>query len=111
MEENNIDEYTQTGNLIYNFTSMERAKLDKEYFSLFTDLKELVTNKIDPHSAQAMKFMKRLTALHTRTLSKTGDVKVDHEMEYEKHNILDPFTEDERIFIKKAFAHMSKSQG
>lgn len=40
-EEENFNEYGQVEGSIHNFKSEERANLDKEYFSMFMELKNL----------------------------------------------------------------------
>ena len=109
-EEENLDEYNQIENSIYNFRSAERVILDREYFSLFTDLKQLATNKVNPDSNEAQAFIKKFVALYKQTLSKIENIKIESTNQSEQPNILDPFTEEERIFLKSAFDFVSKLQ-
>lgn len=109
-EEENFNEYSQAKGSIHNFRSDERATFDKEYFSLFMDLKKLVANEINPESDEALKFIKQLVALSNQTLSKIETAEIKSTVQYDEPNILNPFTEEERTFLKNAFAYMSKLQ-
>ena len=106
-EENNYTQYHQIENSILNITSVERIELDKEYFSLFSDLKQLVANKVSSESKQAMAFMQRLITLQQQTFSKIEGLEIESKNQTEQQNILDPFTEEERIFLESAFAMMT----
>lgn len=109
-EEENFNEYSQANGSIHNFRSDERATFDKEYFSLFTDLKKLVANETNPESDEALKFIKQLVALSNQTLSKIETAEIKSMVQYDELNILNPFTEEERTFLKNAFVYMSKLQ-
>ncbi|MGF9993197.1 MerR family transcriptional regulator [Bacillus mycoides] len=109
-EEENLNEYSQVKGSIHNFRSEERANLDREYFSLFMDLKKLIANETNPESNEALKYIKQLTALYNQTLSKMETVEIKSMDQFNQPNILNPFTEEERTFLKNAFAYMSKLQ-
>ncbi|MBR8662868.1 MerR family transcriptional regulator [Bacillus paralicheniformis] len=109
-EEENFNEYSQAKGSIHNFRSSERANLDKEYFSLFMDLKELIANETNPESDEALKFIKQLVDISNRTLLKIDTAEIESTVQYNEPNILNPFTEEERAFLKNAFAYMSKLQ-
>lgn len=109
-EEENLNEYSQVKGSIHNFRNEERVNLDKEYFSLFMNLKKLVANEINPESDEALMFIKQLVALSNQTLSKMETEEINLANQYDEPNILNPFTEEERTFLKNAFAHMSKLQ-
>lgn len=109
-EEENLNEYNQVKNSIHNFRSEERVILDKEYFSLFMNLKKLVANETNPESDEALRFIKQLVALSNQTLSKIETAEIKSTDQYDEPNILNPFTEEERTFLKNAFAYMSKLQ-
>ncbi|MCY8152834.1 MerR family transcriptional regulator, partial [Bacillus paralicheniformis] len=102
--------YSQAKGSIHNFRSSERANLDKEYFSLFMDLKELIANETNPESDEALKFIKQLVDISNRTLLKIDTAEIESTVQYNEPNILNPFTEEERAFLKNAFAYMSKLQ-
>lgn len=110
-EENNLLEYHQINSSICNYNNIERVELDKKYFALFTELKQLVASETSPDSYQATTFIKKLVTLQSLTLEKTKGLEVNPRDQTEPPNILDPFTEEERIFIKHAFAFMQKSKG
>jgi len=106
-EEENIKAYSQIEDSVHNFRSEKRVHLDKEYFSLFMHLKELVANKTNPKSDQALSLIKQLVDLSSETLSKIVSDKFKSMDLADEHNILNPFTEEEKIFLKNAFAHLS----
>lgn len=109
-EEENLAEYSQVKGSIHNFRSEERVKLDKEYFSLLIDLKKLTANETNPESDEALNFIEQLVALSNRTLSKIETSEMKLMDQYDEPNILNPFTEEERAFLKNAYAYMSKLQ-
>jgi len=109
-EEENLNEYSQVKDSIHNFRSEERVILDKEYFSLFMNLKKLVANETNPESDEALRFIKQLVALSNQSLSKIETAEIKSTDQYDEPNILNPFTEEERTFLKNAFAYMSKLQ-
>ncbi|MEZ2719767.1 MerR family transcriptional regulator [Niallia circulans] len=107
-EEENFNEYINAKGSIHNFRSEERATLDKEYFSMFMDLKNLIANEINPESDEALKFIKQLIALSNQTLSKVEATEIKSTIHEEEPNILNPFSEEEKVFLKNAFTYMSK---
>ncbi|WP_245799514.1 MULTISPECIES: hypothetical protein [Sporosarcina] len=109
-EEENLNEYSQVKDSIHNFRSEERVVLDKGYFSLFMALKKLVANETNPESDEALRFIKQLVALSNQTLSKIETAEINSMDQYDEPNILNPFTGEERTFLKNAFAYMSKLQ-
>jgi len=109
-EEENLNEYSQIKDSIHNFRSEERVILDKEYFSLFMNLKKLVANETNPESDKALRFIKQLVALSNQTLSKIETAEINSTDQYNEPNILNPFTEEERTFIENAFGYMSRLQ-
>lgn len=110
-EEENLYESSQIKNSIHNFRSEERVHLDKEYFSLFMDLKKLVANKTNPQSGAAFQFMEQLVALSDRTLSKVEATGIKSLIQSNELNIFNPFTEEERTFLENAFTFKSERDG
>ncbi|GIN93877.1 MerR family transcriptional regulator [Siminovitchia terrae] len=110
LEEENLNEYSQIKGSIHNFRSEERVNLDKEYFSLFMNLKKLVANETNPKSDEALKLTKHLVALSNQTLSMIETAEIKSMDQYDEPNILNPFTEEERTFLNNAFVYMSKLQ-
>lgn len=106
-EEENLNEYSKIKDSIHNFRSEERLNLDKEYFSFFMNLKRLVANETNPESDEALKFIKSLVALSNQTLSKIDTAEIKSTHLYDEPNILNPFTEEEKNFLKSAFTYMS----
>lgn len=74
------------------------------------DLKELIANETNPESDEALKFIKQLVDISNRTLLKIDTAEIESTVQYNEPNILNPFTEEERAFLKNAFAYMSKLQ-
>ncbi|MGE7625242.1 hypothetical protein ACQKMD_20160 [Viridibacillus sp. NPDC096237] len=74
------------------------------------NLKKLVANETNPESNEALRFIKQLVALSNQTLSKIETAEIKSTDQYNEPNILNPFTEEERTFLKNAFAYMSKLQ-
>lgn len=109
-EEENFNKYSQIKGSIHNFRSKERANLDKEYFSMFMELKRLVASETNPESNEALIYIKQLAALYNQTLSKVEPFEANSTNQFEQLNILNPFTEKERIFLKNAITYMSKLQ-
>lgn len=103
-EEENLDESIQSDCSIHNFRNKERVRLDKEYFSLLMELKQLAANNADPESEEAFTFMKKFVSLYKQMLSKIDK----NDLQTESHNILNPFTKEEQLFLKNAFSYVSK---
>ncbi|MBX4150685.1 MerR family transcriptional regulator [Paenibacillus sp. FSL W7-1279] len=108
-EEENLDENKRNLYKIYNFRDPERFKLDQEYYSLFSRIRHLVMSKTSPESEEALECMRRLMFLHKQTLIKMAKLQEDAP-EAETFNILDPFTDEEKVFIKDAMRMMSESE-
>lgn len=108
-EEVNLDENIRDQHEIYNFRDPERLKLDQEYYSLFSRIRHLVMSKVSPESEEALKCMRKLLFLHKQTLIKIAKLQ-EEAPEAETFNILDPFTDEEKVFIKDAMHMMSKSE-
>lgn len=108
-EEENLDENKRDQYKIYNFRDPERFKLDQEYYSLFSRIRHLVMSKTSPESEEALECMRRLMFLHKQTLIKMAKLQEDAP-EAETFNILDPFTDEEKVFIKDAMRMMSESE-
>lgn len=109
-DEENLNEYSQVKDSVHNFRNEERVILDNEYFSLFMNLKKLVANETNPESDEALRFIKQLVALSDQTLSKIETAEMKSTDQYDEPNILNPFNDEERTFLKNAFAYMSKLQ-
>lgn len=108
-EEENLDEIKRNQHKIYNFRDPERLKLDQEYYSLFSRIRHLVMSKVSPESEEALECMRKLLFLHKQTLIKMAKLH-EEAPEAETFNILDPFTDEEKVFIKDAMHMMSKSE-
>lgn len=108
-EEENLDENKRNLYKIYNFRDPERFKLDQEYYRLFSRIRHLVMSKTSPESGEALECMRRLMFLHKQTLIKMAKLQEDAP-EAETFNILDPFTDEEKVFIKDAMRMMSESE-
>lgn len=67
-----------------------------------------MANETNPESNEAMKYIKQLTALYNRTLSKVETFQIKSTDQFDQLNILNPITEKERKFLKNVFAYMSK---
>ncbi|MGG3887975.1 MerR family transcriptional regulator [Metabacillus fastidiosus] len=99
-EEKYLAEYNDIRKSMYNLTHIERAELDKKYFELFTEIKELVSSKENPASIRAQTLIQQLIQLSEQTISNTID---GQSIKSFNHlNLLDPFTNGEREFLKEA---------
>lgn len=107
-EEENFDEYSHLKGSIHNFQSEARVELDRDYFSLFMDVKTIVANGTNPKSDVALNLVKQLANLTNQTLSKIKTPEKMSTIQYDELNILNPFTEEEQSFLKNAFSYMFK---
>lgn len=108
-EEENLDKNKRDQHKIYNFRDPERLKLDQEYYSLFSRIRHLVMSKVSPEGEEAQECMRKLLFLHKQTLIKMAKLQ-EEAPEAETFNILDPFTDEEKVFIKDAMHMMSRSE-
>ncbi|MGG0811526.1 MerR family transcriptional regulator [Paenibacillus alvei] len=110
-EEEHLETHNLGGNPIHNFRNEARAELDRKYFALLTDMKQLVASQASPDSEEAQRFMQRFMELYEYTIAKISSasaVKADPPTDHS--NILVPFTEEEQEFLKEAFQVMSCNQ-
>ncbi|NEZ40582.1 MerR family transcriptional regulator [Paenibacillus alvei] len=111
-EEEHLETHNLGGNPIHNFRNEARAELDRKYFALLTDMKQLVASQASPDSEEAQRFMQRFMELYEYTIAKISSAsaaKADPPTDHS--NILVPFTEEEQEFLKEAFQVMSCNQG
>lgn len=110
-EEEHMETHNLGGNPIHNFRNEARAELDRKYFALLTDMKQLVASQASPDSEEAQRFMQRFMELYEYTIAKISSAsaaKADPPTDHS--NILVPFTEEEQEFLKEAFQVMSCNQ-
>ncbi|MED4454510.1 TipAS antibiotic-recognition domain-containing protein [Metabacillus fastidiosus] len=99
-KEKYLDDYDDIKKSMYNLTHIERAELDKKYFELFTEIKELVSSKENPASDPARTLVQKLIQLSEQTISNT--IERQSIKSFNHLNLLDPFTNGEREFLKAA---------
>lgn len=110
-EEEHIESHNLEGNPIYNFRNEERAELDRKYFALLTELKQLIASQVSPDSGEAQRFMKRFMELYEYTVAKISPASVAQaNAPTDQSNILIPFTEEEQVYLIEAFQVMSCTQ-
>ncbi|MGG4195031.1 MULTISPECIES: MerR family transcriptional regulator [unclassified Paenibacillus] len=110
-EEEHIESHNLEGNPIYNFRNEERAELDRKYFALLTELKQLIASQVSPDSGEAQSFMQRFMELYEYTVAKISPASVAQaDAPTDQSNILIPFTEEEQEFLIEAFQVMSGNQ-
>ncbi|MGG3925165.1 MerR family transcriptional regulator [Metabacillus fastidiosus] len=99
-EEKYLDEYNDIKKSMYNLTHIERAELDKKYFELFTEIKELVSRMENPASIRAQTLIQKLIQFSEQTISNT--IERQSIKSFNHLDLLDPFTTEEREFLKEA---------
>ncbi|RLL43790.1 MerR family transcriptional regulator [Oceanobacillus piezotolerans] len=87
----------------------ERIEMNKTYFNLFLELKQLVNKKIPYHSPETQDLMKKIHVTLSDTLSlQIETVRPSSVNDFELYN---PFTEEEKEYLKKAYEFASKMNG
>lgn len=107
-EEEHMDEKNREQHSIFNFREPERLELDREYYGLITKIRHLVMLKTSPETEEALDCMRRLVFLHQATLIKIAKLQEEGPDQTETSNILDPFTDEEKAFIKEAMRKLAE---
>lgn len=109
-EEEHMETHNIGGNPIHNFRDESRAELDRKYFALITEMKDLVANQVSPDSDEAQGFIRRFMDLYEYTVAKinpaSGEQSALLSGQTEQSNILVPFTEEEQQFLMEALQAM-----